>query len=147
MQSSPLLRLSLITSFAALALSACGGGNDLADTWADITKSVKLDSYSDSCDGENWKTVSRTSGNQTILMTITVNTTGDVEPLKPEWGIGDGHSIGSGLVSATSSTDGTGRKFTQTLVINSTGDISYRFKIRDKNDDLRYETTCKVHVN
>jgi len=130
-----------------LMLAGCGGGDSLSDTFQDVAKTVTLDKYGDSCDGDSWKTVSRTSGEQTILMSVTVNTTGNVEPLKAEWSVGDGHSMGAGVKSATASDDGTGRRFIQTVVVTSTGDLSYRLKIRDKNDDKRFDTTCKVHVN
>mgnify|MGYP001296066195 CR=1 FL=1 len=128
------------TSLALLSLTGCGGGGD------DVGKGVYLDKYGDSCDGDSWKTVTRTSGEQTIVMAVTVNTTGDVEPLKGEWSVGDGHSMSQSVVSAGASGDGTGRKFIQTVVVTSTGDLSYRLKIRDKDDDKRFETACKVHV-
>ena len=78
--------------------------------------------------------------------TVTVNTTGDVEPLKGEWSVGDGHSMSESVKSAVASGDGTGRKFIQTVVVTSTGDLSYKLKMRDNDDDKQYETTCKVHV-
>jgi hypothetical protein len=130
------------SSLALLSLTGCGGGGGIDE----IVKGVYLDRYGDSCNGDSWKTVTRTSGEQTIVMSVTVNTTGDVEPLKGEWSVGDGHSMSESVKSAVASGDGTGRKFIQTVVVTSTGDLSYKLKIRDNDDDKQYETTCKVHV-
>lgn len=144
-------RVACLGAVALLGLAGCGGGDSIEDAFQDAIKSVVVDGYEGSCNGNDWTDFSKSAAPAIVTMTVKVKPFGDVKDLTGEWFEQNDNSLKVPAVTLapalgvkTTSND----RFTLTAALpaNTTGDLSYRLLVRDKNGDERLTAYCKVHV-